>query len=84
MFLLASCATPSRPAIGDHPAPAKPDPRLCLAVRTTPKLPNGASVIRPVTPAEQDALAAFLNWVSDVLDVAVENEAKAALAKHLC
>lgn len=44
-------------------------------------MPRGASVVAPATEAERSALSLFLNWVSEVVDVARENEGRAEGAR---
>jgi hypothetical protein len=50
-------------------------------VRPTPAVPGGSAVVRPATPRERTGLATFLGYVADLYDVAIENEARAALAR---
>lgn len=45
-------------------------------------MPRGASVVAPATEAERSALSLFLNWVSDVVEVARENEGRAEVARR--
>ena len=62
---VASCATPSA-----SPPPTPCPKALIGPAERAPPLPAAAGIPRPMTPAEADALDAFLAWVEDVLGVA--------------
>lgn len=71
--LLISCAKPSvRP-------PTLP-PDLCTPVSRAAPMPEGASIVQPVTPAERVATALFLNWVSESLGTGDQNADRAERA----
>lgn len=44
-------------------------------------MPKGANIVQPVDRAEAEAVGLFLGWVADLVDVAVENEGRAELAR---
>ena len=46
-----------------------------------PRQPDDATFPAPVTDLEREAVALFTGWISQLLDVGGENEARAALAK---
>lgn len=58
------------------------DPRVCAKVPTSPKQPEGATLVAPVTPVEARAVELFLGWVAALLDVNGQLEAQAALAQR--
>jgi hypothetical protein len=62
---LASCGTPSPPR-PDTAAPPRLAADLCAAPAAKPALPAAAGIPRPVNDAGRAALAAFLNWTSDL------------------
>jgi len=59
------------------------DPRLCAAVRQTPAKPDGATIVQPVTAEARAAVALFLTWVAEVVDVGTENAARAEAARKV-
>lgn len=82
MCLLASCATPSPPKTGaDTARPLAPDPRICAAVRETPRLPDDAGLVRPANVDEQLAMGSFLTWAAELVDAARANQQRAELAR---
>ena len=76
LFLLASCATPSSLS----PLP----PSSCTTVRRAAPMPEGASIVQPVTEAEKDATRLFLSWVAESLGVGEENANRAETARKAC
>lgn len=47
-------------------------------------MPAGASVVQPVTEAEQDAFRAFMTWVAESLSIGEQNAVRAEAAKAAC
>lgn len=58
-FLLTNCATHSKP-------PVLP-PSVCVEREPEPVLPDGASIVAPVTEEERDGTRAFLNYTSELM-----------------
>ena len=44
------------------------DPRICTTNRDEPTFPSDADLVQPETEEERAAFAAFMLYVSDVLD----------------
>lgn len=76
LLTLTACAKPSSPT----PLP----PSLCADVAPEPVLPEGASIVQPVTEEERAGTRAFLNWTAEVLDWGRRNAARAETAKKAC
>lgn len=47
-------------------------------------MPEGASIVQPVTEAEKDATRLFLSWVAESLGVGEENADRAETARKAC
>ena len=76
LSLLASCATPSNPS----PVP----PSSCTKVRRATPMPDGASIVQPVTAEEKNATRLFLGWVAESLGIGEENADRAETARKAC
>lgn len=59
LSLLASCATPSKPPVLA--------PSVCVEREPEPVLPDGASIVAPVTEEERAGTRLMLNFVSEVI-----------------
>ena len=73
LSLLTSCATRS-------PRPPVLPPDLCVPVERPAPMPDGASVVQPVTPEEREAFALMFGWVSALWDNANHNADRAERA----
>lgn len=71
--LLTGCVTPS-------PSPPALPPSLCTTVERAPAMPEGASIVQPVTDEERTATALFLGWVAESLGIGAENADRAERA----
>lgn len=61
--MLASCAG----FLGSTPPPVLPDrcdPAALAEVPDAPAIPDGAGFPQPITPAEREAVAAYLTWLA--------------------
>jgi len=84
--LLTACQTPSKPPLPplgpvEQPAPPKPDPRLCAALKPEP--PARGGIVAPATPEEKAATAEFLTGEAEARAWGREGWARAALAVAL-
>jgi hypothetical protein len=63
---LTACATHPAKTLEVHAI--RLNPALCAKVQPEPRLPDAAGLPAAVTPAEKEALRAFLTWTADILD----------------
>lgn len=73
LCLLTSCGTQSA-----HPPKLPPD--LCTQVERPQPMPEGASIVQPVTEEERAATALLLNWVGGLWSNANHNADRAERA----
>jgi len=59
-FLLTSCGA-------RFAQPPTLPPSLCTTVERAPQMPDGASIVQPVTEEEKTATGLFLGWVAEIL-----------------
>lgn len=83
-LILAACSTPSLPGPISQPAPVACDPRMQAPDMAQPAAAPSASIVQPVTPAEQAATQGFLQWVAAMVDWGKTGWAQADAGRAWC